>query len=300
MVRSWKFCATIVIIAIAFEVFLAWTSLTIHKAGYVTRYQPLAPTDTAPPSPPDTERRALAILTRTMNSVSKIEGGFRPIEFNALRQWVKTHGVLCGGMAHLYHGYLDRAGIPNRIVHFASSSAPSANTHVTVEVALNEKWVLLDPTFHVRFWHNGQALSARDLMNLYYRHESNQIKAQFLGDVRYPARIEEYYINYFLLTQNLYYIEHTDLISHHLVDLIRSYGNIARSLSEPLIYFYQKSLYTLPDNVDISHEMVRQYDIATKLYLIASIMIPIFMIVIFLGSIILILTIRCKSYRSEE
>jgi hypothetical protein len=263
------------------------------------RYQPLPPTDTAPPSPPDTERRALSVLMRTMNSVSKVEGGFCPVEFTALRQWVRTHGVLCGGMAYLYHGYLDQAGIPNRIARFATGPAPSANAHVTVEVALNGRWVLLDPTFHVRFWHNGRALSARDMMNLYYRHESSHIQTQFMGDVLYPVRIEVYYIDYFLLTQYLYYVEHTNLISENFFDKRRSYGPIIRSLYEPIIYFYQKSLYALPDNLAISHEMIRQYHIATKLYFISSVAIPVFIFIIFVGAIVIIFLVWHKNHHSN-
>lgn len=277
--KKWRWAA-ILAIALIIEACLAAAALTIHSAGYAIRYQPMTATP-VPQSPPGTEKRALAILTRTMDSVSKVESGFCPTEFDALRQWVKTHGVLCGCMADLYHGYLDRAGIPNRVVNFAAGLGAPADTHATVEVALNGKWVILDPTFHVRFWHDGQPLGARDLMNLYYRHETNQILAQFLGDVTYPARIEKYYIDYRLLPQHVYYVVGNGI---GLGFSSASAHKLLRPLVEPLMFFYRTSYYILPDNAALAGQMQILYQNATRLDFIAAVAIPIAMLVVLIGT----------------
>jgi hypothetical protein len=299
MARSWKSYLFRTAIATSAELLLGWTSLSIHNAGFATRYQPLSRT-AVPLSPPGAEEQALALLARTMDSVSKVERNFFPTDFHDLRQWVKTRGVLCGGMAHLYHGYLDQAGIPNRIVHFATDLTLPTVTHVTVEVALDGRWVLLDPTFHLRFWHDGRPLGARDLMNLYYRHKIDEVEEEFLGDVSYPPRADNYYIDYRLLPQHVHYVN-TKININKYIWKIRKFGGIKlRVLLTPLVYFNHTSYYAVPDNEAIANHFTRQYRNASFLYFVAAIAIPFTMLVIFAWNVtLLVMLLRRAAARSN-
>ena len=71
--------------------------------------------------------------------------------------------LICGGMQMLYTDLLDAFGLQARYVGLFGAT-PAIGTHASVEVLLNNQWVVMDPTFNVSFiGANGQRLSFADI-----------------------------------------------------------------------------------------------------------------------------------------
>ena len=116
-----------------------------------------------------TDPTALAILLR--NDVQKgITVGANTTEWtsvDAYERYVQAiltgqQPVLCGGTQILYADLLEAFGLQGRYIDLFA--ADGINTHASVEVQLNNKWVVMDPTFNVSFMDaNGQRLSIADV-----------------------------------------------------------------------------------------------------------------------------------------
>lgn len=62
----------------------------------------------------------------------------------------RTTGVLCQGLAWVYQDLLLSFGIPAREVGLYSNiSNVAAPTHASVEVYVNNRWIVMDPTFNI-------------------------------------------------------------------------------------------------------------------------------------------------------
>jgi len=152
--------------------------------------------------------KVLPILKNTMNSVTKVSSG--PSENIAiLRAHISAGGgLLCGGMALLLKENLAEKGIPARIVTFRRELNLIGDTHVSVEIPVDGRWILVDPTFHTLFRSGGEFLGAHDLRRAI--ESGRNIHGEFLGDVEYPARIEDYYIDIRPLADNIFVLVSTN------------------------------------------------------------------------------------------
>lgn len=138
-----------------------------------------------------------------MNTVTKTEKS-EIFEFTALHHHVaQKNGTLCGGMAFLYAEALRRNGVPARELQLNSQLFGGNDTHVTVDVLIDNRWVVIDPTFHIVFEQDGRRMSASELTTAVRSGKADDIHPVFLGDVSYPARIDKYYMGWKPLFHNV-------------------------------------------------------------------------------------------------
>jgi len=80
----------------------------------------------------------------------------------------------------------------------------SNDTHVTVEVFAGGQWVIADPTFHVGFERRGALVSAQTIAQSLHDGSSAEIRPRFYGPVKYPPRLEGYYVDWRMLFNNVF------------------------------------------------------------------------------------------------
>ncbi len=131
---------------------------------------------------------------------------------------------LCNGMAIVYIGLLQAFGIPSRQVVVASNKAVSSrlalnssgqlnakssppDTHAMVEVFLEGRWILQDPTFNIQWEQDGKSLSTFELRQAFLSGKKPTPVTN--GYKLLPKRsTQEYYIPY---NELLGYIEISEL-----------------------------------------------------------------------------------------
>ncbi len=108
----------------------------------------------------------------------------------------------CTGMALLYMGLLQVFGIRSRLVNLASGeavnrrhSAKIPDTHSAVEVLLDERWVVQDPTFNMQWELDGNPLGILELRQAFL---SNKHPISTTNDRKVLPRrsVQDYYIPY--------------------------------------------------------------------------------------------------------
>ena len=142
------------------------------------------------------------ILQSVMNHVQKVESGSRYLAQDIWNHTKNGGGALCAQMATLYGAALDQKGISFRIVSIARA-LNTRDSHTTIEVRDGENWVLFDPTFNVSFRKNDKLLGAQDIHNDFLKGRPEQIEPVFYGEVNYPSRLENYYVNWLALYNNV-------------------------------------------------------------------------------------------------
>lgn len=149
----------------------------------------------------------LVLLRRLMDAVPKAEA-YHSRDIGALFRHVTAGGGTgCSGMADLYLAILQANGIKSRRVAIMRDLYGIWDSHVTVEVFLDGKWVIADPTFHVNFVKDGKLLGAQDIKDFIYQGEIHLVQEVFLGEVAYPPRLESYYINWKSLFSNVFVMD---------------------------------------------------------------------------------------------
>jgi len=154
--------------------------------------------------PLNNDKRAIVLLQEVMNKVKKI-GPIPPGDINAIiRQVSGGEGVACGGMAELYHYNLYEHGIKARIIQLQRDVGNKYDSHVTVEVYLNNRWVIFDPTFNVSYEKDGVLIGAQEIHQSLIDGTFNRIRPIFYGEVAYPARLDKYYMHWLSLYDNIF------------------------------------------------------------------------------------------------
>ena len=156
------------------------------------------------------EEKVIAILQWIMNQVKKVE----PEESNSpykilINAQKENKGALCSGMARIFFESLTVSGLPARLILLNRNIFDNYDSHVTVEVFINGKWRIYDPTFNVSFKNsnNDDKLSAQEISKLLVSGKSNEIIPVFYGNVAYPPRLENFYINYYSVCNNVFVIQ---------------------------------------------------------------------------------------------
>lgn len=216
---------------------------------------------------PDPVTQAVEALQWTMNQVRKVDYNPQGDDPEALLKSVKAgSGALCGDMADLYRHTLAVAGIPSRKI-WLYRDLFSLDTHATVEVFLNGKWVLMSPTFGVYFTNaKNQILSVQELKAICFQGKEAGIRPIFINRRSYPAQMKNYYINYILLYNNVFVVEKP--------------GFFARQIP-PFCYWFGTKLYyeRLPNESDAQIRFLQQ------LYFMLAVVVPV-LIMIFTGIVI--------------
>lgn len=159
-----------------------------------------------------TEARVLAILEWVMNQIPKVESRSAKSSWQMVELGRADGGLICSGMAQLFHDALITQGIPARRILLQRNVFDVFDTHATVEAFVDGKWRVYDPTFHVALKANGARIGAYEEQSWLQKRQGTSVEVEFLGDVRYPARIGAYPIRYEAHFDNVY------------VELKRSHG----------------------------------------------------------------------------
>ncbi|MBD2127296.1 transglutaminase domain-containing protein [Microcoleus sp. ZQ-A2] len=114
---------------------------------------------------------------------------------------------ICTGMSLAYIGLLQAFDIPARLVSLANneavnrtqspknSAAKIPDTHSTVEVFLDKRWVLQDPSFNTQWELDGKPLGALELRQAYLS-KKNPISTTNGRPVLPRRSLQEFYIPY--------------------------------------------------------------------------------------------------------
>ena len=153
---------------------------------------------------PDSVQTPRQILRWTMNEVATVGNpGQLESAREAHRRAQNGGGLVCGQMSGIFEHALAARGHTSRRLQLARSLFASADTHVTVEVLVDGRWVIHDPTFNVMFRKDGGLLGAADLRESLLQGTRESIEPVFQGSVAYPARLEDYYMDWLPLYNNV-------------------------------------------------------------------------------------------------
>jgi len=121
--------------------------------------------------------------------------------------------LICGELAHLYGFLLNSLGFTVRHIGVSRSVFDAWDSHAIVEIydEKRKKWILTDPTFNVCFKHKGNYLSSDELYDLIHSGDFASIEIVHGKKTKYEYSLEEYYISYFSLFDNLFYTSHVHL-----------------------------------------------------------------------------------------
>ena len=189
----------------------------LRSLGIVARYVPVPEFRSVDPVCPElnsefdrqTRREfrdtsPLALMQRAMNEVGCV-ASTPATDVRGLLEHVRTDGGLtCGGMATVFNYICQLNGLRSRTIQLQRHLGDRYETHVVVEVEHNGRWTVFDPTFNVTYALGGRDLGADELAAAVYNGQIAEARPVFHGDVRYPARIDDYYTDWRPLFNNVF------------------------------------------------------------------------------------------------
>lgn len=113
-------------------------------------------------------------------------------------------GLSCGSMSEIVQEALVLLDIPARKVQLYRSDFSLQDTHVVVEAFINEKWVCFDPTFNVTYQDGNNLLGVAEIQDRLFKQGPISVTPVFHGIRKYPAILEDYYMDWRPLFSNAY------------------------------------------------------------------------------------------------
>lgn len=126
---------------------------------------------------------------------------------------MKSGGLLyCGEIARLYGYLLNVLGFKVRYITVARSIFDSFDRHSTIEIwdEVRKKWIISDPTFNISFKKDSIFLSSDELYDLIHGGRFGEIEVIHGNETKYALEINHYYISYYSLFDNIYYIKNIE------------------------------------------------------------------------------------------
>lgn len=151
------------------------------------------------------EEKVLYVLRWTMSQFGRVESFSARSSQDLVQHGRSGRGAICGGMAQVFRDALISLGIPARTVQFQRNPFDLFDTHVSVEVWVGGKWRLFDPTFHIALRQGREYVGAVEARNSLLTGKGQKVEIVFLGEVKYPARIEENYLSFPFYFDNVYF-----------------------------------------------------------------------------------------------
>jgi len=151
------------------------------------------------------EEQVLAVMEWVMNQCNKSEVYFgKP--YDALVHARAGGGLSCGPLAGIFKESLRALNLHAREVWLVRSLMNPYDTHATVEVYIDDKWQIYDPTFNVSYRAKGASslLGAQEINDMFISGKFTEIEPIFYGEVAYPARLENYYMHFLPLYNNIF------------------------------------------------------------------------------------------------
>ncbi len=120
--------------------------------------------------------------------------------------------LLCGEIARLYGYILHLYGFKVRYITVARSMFDAFDRHSTIEIwdEVREKWIISDPTFNISFKCDSVFLSSDELYDLIHAGNFNLIKVIHGKKTKYETPIDHYYISYYSLFDNIFFIKNIE------------------------------------------------------------------------------------------
>jgi hypothetical protein len=109
--------------------------------------------------------------------------------FELLQHGRRGGGLLCLGMSDILREALLLLGLPARTVQLAESDF-RLTAHAVVEVLVEGRWQVLDPTFNVTYQAEGRALGVSEIQERLWTLGPASVQPIFHGKRRYPADLE--------------------------------------------------------------------------------------------------------------
>ncbi|MFV0422661.1 transglutaminase-like domain-containing protein [Oleidesulfovibrio sp.] len=143
----------------------------------------------------DQPQKNVALMKWVMNQVGRVEKNNSPTPFQMLADARTGQGLLCRNMAAVFAEVVSLSGGTARVLQLSSGVGSRYDTHVVVEVWENGGWKLYDPTFNLTFFDvKEKQLNIHEVRTLL--RAGKDVSFKFHGQVKYPARIEQYYVAY--------------------------------------------------------------------------------------------------------
>jgi hypothetical protein len=157
-----------------------------------------------------TIEKAIAIREALLNISSVKNEGIEGSPIELLRGFKAGKALTCRDLSLLYGFMLNLVGFNVRHIVVSRSLFDNWDSHSIVEVwdERRRKWILSDPTFNVSFEKNGEYLSSDEVYDLIHSGNYDSIKVLHGHPTKYEYSLEKYYISYFSLFNNLFYISH--------------------------------------------------------------------------------------------
>jgi hypothetical protein len=143
------------------------------------------------------------IRTKLMNLVTKTGSDHSDSPLVLLEQTKNGKGMVCGGLASVYFNALKGHGYKARMVKLLRQSVHTLDVHQTVEIWKDGGWKISDPTFNVEFWKDEKRIGVEEVQKSVFSGNYRDVDYRFMGDVRYPARLSDYYLNWQPLFNNV-------------------------------------------------------------------------------------------------
>ncbi len=160
-----------------------------------------------------TIEKAITIREALLNVTSFKNEGIENGPIGLLRGLRAGKTLSCWDISLVYGYMLKTVGFKVRHIAVSRSLFDIWDSHTTVEVwdEKRGKWILSDPTFNVSFKKNNEYLSSDELYDLIHSGNCSLIRV-FHGKVtNHEYSLDKYYISYFSLFDNLFYISHINL-----------------------------------------------------------------------------------------
>jgi hypothetical protein len=150
------------------------------------------------------KQRIVFVLRWVMDHVNSAALDTSASATEAFQRAQEGQGLSCGSMTLIFAAAVRAAGYKARRVQLVRSVLNDIDTHITVEVLLNGRWVIFDPTFNTSYEKGGVLIGAQEVRQSLIDGRQELIKPLFYGEVVYPARLSAYYLNWLPLFNNLF------------------------------------------------------------------------------------------------
>jgi len=157
-----------------------------------------------------TIEKAIAIREALLNISSVKNEGIEGAPIELLKGLKAGKTLTCRDLSLLYGFMLNSVGYNVRHIVVSRSLFDIWDSHSIVEVwdERRGKWILSDPTFNISLKNNGEYLSSDEVYDLIHSGNYDSIKVLHGHPTKYEYSLEKYYISYFSLFNNLFYVSH--------------------------------------------------------------------------------------------
>lgn len=231
----------------------------------------------------DEQKINIALMKWVMNQVARVEDSSSTTPYKMLIDARSGHGLLCRHMAAIFAEIISLNDGIARVLQLSSGVGSRYDTHVVVEVWENDRWKLYDPTFNLTFSDGkGKHLNAHEVRALL--RAGRKVNFLFHGQVKYPARIDQYHVAY-----------------DQLIEYIIAIPPQAKLLAKipPFRYVLKGAIPILFSDGLLLNQGMDAFSLHNKLYALFFFVLPVISIVFFTLGVVLSVLDRFRRFKSH-